>query len=352
MRRVGTALDRRFLRHVPPEEHPESPARLEVIQGLLERSRYSERLTRLPARAAVLKDLLRVHTRAHVDRLAATAGTRLPVFPDPDTYVCADSWDAARYAAGTTVFAVKAILGGELDAAFVFARPPGHHAEAGRTSGFCLLNNIAIAAAHAVEAGGLSRVLVVDWDLHHGNGTQHMFYGRRDVLYLSLHQHPYFPGTGALGETGGGEGRGFNVNVPLPAGRGDRDYLAVFRDVFLPIARQYEPELVLVSAGFDPYYLDPLGGMKVTAEGFSRMTRHLLDLADACCGGKIAFVLEGGYHLEGLRDSVRVVLDTLLDEPGTASADPGEAPSAEGARAIERAQQVHGEFWRFEGETR
>ena len=347
MRRVGTALDRRFLKHVPPEDHPENPKRLEVVQALLDRPRYAEDLVKLPGRAAVLKDLLRVHTRAHVDRLAETAGTRMPVFPDPDTFICADSWDAARYGAGTTVAAVKAILEGEIDTAFVFPRPPGHHAESDRTSGFCLLNNLAIAAAHAVEATGLSRVLVLDWDLHHGNGTQHMFYARRDVLYMSLHQHPHFPGTGAVAEVGQGEGRGFTVNVPLPAGRGDRDYLAVFREVFLPIARQYDPELVLVSAGFDPYYLDPLGGMKVTAEGFGRMTRHLLDLADECCDGKIAFVLEGGYHLEGLRDSVRVVLDTLLADEATALSDPGEPPSPEGQAAIARTKAAHANDWKF-----
>lgn len=349
MRRVGTTLDRRFLKHVSPEghEHPESPQRLEVIQALLERSRYADSFQRLPARAALLRDLLRVHTRAHVDRLAGTAGSRLPVFPDPDTYVCGDSWEAARYAAGSTVSAVKAILEDEIDAGFVFARPPGHHAEADRTSGFCLLNNIAIAAAYAVEAKGLERVLVLDWDLHHGNGTQHSFYSRRDILYMSLHQHPQFPGTGAFVETGAGEGKGFNVNVPLPAGRGDRDYLAVFREVFLPIARQYRPDLVLVSAGFDPYYLDPLGGMKVTAEGFGRMARHLLDLADECSNGRIAFVLEGGYHLEGLRDSVRVVLDTVLEDSSNASADPNEAPSPDGRAAIDKAKQIHGETWRL-----
>lgn len=347
MRRVGTALDRRFLKHVSAEEHPECPQRLEVVQALLERPRYADVIQRLPGRAALLRDLLRIHTRAHVDRLSETAGTRMPVFPDPDTYVGADSWEAARYAAGSTVAAVKAVLEDEIDAAFVFARPPGHHAEADRTSGFCLLNNIAIAAAYAVEEKGLERVLVVDWDLHHGNGTQRSFYDRRDVLYMSLHQHPHFPGSGAFAETGAGEGKGFNVNVPLPAGRGDRDYLEVFREVFLPIARQYDPELVLVSAGFDPYYLDPLGGMKVTAEGFGRMTRHLLDLADECCNGRIAFVLEGGYHLEGLRDSVRVVLDTLLDDSGKSSVDPGEAPSPEGKAAIDKAKQIHGELWKL-----
>ena len=347
MRRVGTALDRRFLKHLPPEEHPENPRRLEVVQSLLERPRYADALVKLPARAAVLKDLLRVHTRAHVDRLSETAGTRTPVFPDPDTYVTADSWDAARYAAGTTVAAVKAVLDGEIDAACVFPRPPGHHAESDRTSGFCLLNNVAIAAAHAIEAKGLARVLVLDWDLHHGNGTQRTFWSRRDVLYLSLHQHPHFPGTGAATEIGAGEGRGFTVNVPLPAGRGDRDYLAVFREVFLPIARQYSPELVLVSAGFDPYYLDPLGGMKVTAEGFGRMTQHLLELADECCEGRIAFVLEGGYHLEGLRDCVRAMLDSLLGESGGASADPREAASPEGKTAIDRARTALAPFWQF-----
>lgn len=348
MRRVGTLLDRRFLRHVPAEDHPENPGRLEVIQGLLSRSAYRDRLVPLPARAALLRDLVRVHQRAHLDRLAATAGTDRIVFTDPDTYVCADSWDAARYAAGSTVAATRAVLQREVDTAFVFPRPPGHHAEPDRTSGFCLLNNIAVAAAHAVEEHGLERVLVLDWDLHHGNGTQHMFERRKDVLYMSLHQHPYFPGTGAATEVGLDEGRGFTVNVPLPLGRGDRDFLAVFREIFLPIARQYRPELVLVSAGFDPYYLDPLGGMKVTAEGFGRMAQTLLQLADEVAEGRIAFVLEGGYHFEGLRDSVRQVLDVLLDgEAARRAADPGEPPSPEGRAAIDRARRVQSAFWKI-----
>ena len=348
MRRVGTVLDRRFLRHVPPEEHPENPGRLEVVQALLRRPAYQERLTALPAKAALLRDLTRIHTREHVDRLAAMAGTPETVFPDPDTYVSADSWEAARYSAGSTVAAVDAVLDGALDAAFVFPRPPGHHAESDHTSGFCLLNNIAIAAAHAIAEKGLSRVLVVDWDLHHGNGTQRSFYARRDVLYMSLHQHPYFPGTGSAAEIGVDNGRGFNVNVPLPAGRGDRDYLAVFREVFEPIARQYRPELVLVSAGFDPYYLDPIGGMKVTAEGFGRMARSLIGLAEELCDGRIVFVLEGGYHLEGLGDSVKWVLDALLDaEAARRLADTGEPPSAEGRLAIDRTRQALAEHWKL-----
>lgn len=348
MRRVGTSLDRRFFKHVPPESHPENPGRLEVVQGLLERPQYADRLVPLAARAALLRDLTRIHTRPYLDRLAETAGTKTPLYPDPDTYVSAGSWEAARWAAGATVAATDAVLDGAVDASFVFPRPPGHHAEADRTCGFCLLNNIAIAAAHAVEEKGLSRVLVLDWDLHHGNGTQHAFYDRRDVLYMSLHQHPYFPGSGAATEIGSGEGRGYTVNVPLPAGRGDRDYLAVFRDVFLPIALQYRPELILVSAGFDPYYLDPLGGMKVTAEGFGRMTKLLVDLADEVCSGRIGFVLEGGYHLEGLRDSIRWVLDVLTDEAAAGrAADPGAQPSSDGREAIARAHAALREFWRF-----
>ncbi len=347
MRRVGTVLDRRFLKHLPPEDHPEHPGRLEAIASLLARPAYAKRLVSLPARVAKKKDLLRVHSAAHIARLAETAGTRMPLYPDPDTYVTADSWEAARYAAGSTVSAVGAVLEREVDAAFVFPRPPGHHAEADRTSGFCLLNNIAVAAANAIAEHGIERVLILDWDVHHGNGTQHMFYDRRDVLYMSLHQHPYFPGTGTATEVGTGDGRGYTVNVPLPAGRGDRDYLAIFREVFLPIARAYRPELVLVSAGFDPYYLDPLGGMKVTTEGFGRMARMVLDLAEETAKGRIAFVLEGGYHLEGLRDSVKWVLDVLTqDAAWERAADPGDAPTPEGRAAIDRARQVQSSFWK------
>jgi acetoin utilization deacetylase AcuC-like enzyme len=230
---------------------------------------------------------------------------------DPDTYACAKSYETAKLAAGGTLAAVDEVVGGKLDNAFALIRPPGHHAESNRAMGFCLFNNVAIAAGYALKKYKLKKALIIDWDLHHGNGTQHSFYDRADVLYFSTHQFPYYPGTGFVTETGSGEGKGFTVNVPLSTGPGDAEYMEIFKEILEPIALEYKPDIVFVSAGFDIYYQDPLGGMQVTPEGFADLARVVLDFAKETCGGKVVFVLEGGYHLDGLRDSVREVLKTL-----------------------------------------
>jgi acetoin utilization deacetylase AcuC-like enzyme len=230
---------------------------------------------------------------------------------DPDTYACAKSYETAKLAAGGTLAAVDEVVGGKLKNAFALIRPPGHHAESNRAMGFCLFNNVAIAAGYALKKYKLKKALIIDWDLHHGNGTQHSFYDRADVLYFSTHQFPYYPGTGFVTETGSGAGKGFTVNVPLSPGPGDAEYMEIFEEILKPIALEYKPDIVFVSAGFDIYHQDPLGGMQVTPEGFANLAKIVLAFAKETCGGKVVFVLEGGYHLDGLRDSVREVLKTL-----------------------------------------
>lgn len=204
------------------------------------------------------------------------------------------------------------VLDGELDNGFALVRPPGHHAEANQAMGFCLFNNIALAAAWALKRKGLSRVMVVDWDLHHGNGTQHSFRSDARVLYFSTHQYPFYPGSGALDEVGDGEGRGFTVNVPLNPGHGDEEYVAIFQNLVQPLARAYKPELILVSAGFDIYRQDPLGGMTVTTDGFAALARLLKEAAEEVCGGRLVITLEGGYDVEGQARGVGKIIDMLL----------------------------------------
>jgi acetoin utilization deacetylase AcuC-like enzyme len=200
---------------------------------------------------------------------------------------------------------------GKLDNAFALVRPPGHHAERAQAMGFCLFNNAAIAARYAQEHLKLSRIMVVDWDLHHGNGTQHSFEEDASILYFSTHQYPYYPGTGSLTEVGRGKGEGYTVNVPLSMGYGDGEYVGIFERILRPVTLEFNPEIILVSAGFDIYMEDPLGGMNVTPDGFAGLTRSIMQMANECCAGKVVITLEGGYDLQGLRDSVKAVLKEL-----------------------------------------
>jgi len=299
--------DRRFLAHEAGTGHPESPARLRAILGELERA-PPEGVVFGEPRAATAAEIDAVHSPEHRARLESLAGRRARL--DPDTAMSEGSWEAAALAAGAAVGAVEAVWSGRAASAFALVRPPGHHAEASQAMGFCLLNNAAI-AAEAARRLGAARVLVLDWDVHHGNGTQHIFEARDDVMYMSSHQWPYYPGTGAPHEIGRGPGRGFTVNCALPAGQGDADYGVAFHDLFLPAARAFAPELVLVSAGFDPHERDPLADMRVTERGFAAMATAMSDLAREVCGGKLVLLLEGGYDLAALAASTRACLEVL-----------------------------------------
>ncbi len=313
MRRTGVVRDERYLEHVPLGYHPETEKRLEVLYSLLEEPDMRGRFVPISPRPATKQEIGLIHTPRYVDMVASTSGQECTML-DPDTYACGKSYETALLAAGGILAAVDSVMAGNVENAFALIRPPGHHAEASRAMGFCLFNNVAIGAAYALKRHRLQRTIIIDWDLHHGNGTQHSFYSERNVLYFSTHQYPYYPGTGHFNETGEGAGQGFTVNVPLPTGPGDAEYARIFEEVLEPVALQYGPQMIFVSAGFDIYYDDPLGGMKVTPPGFANLARIVLEFAEKTCGGRVVFVLEGGYHLDGLRDSVKEVLRTLSGE--------------------------------------
>jgi acetoin utilization deacetylase AcuC-like enzyme len=307
MNRTGIVRDPKYMNHFMGEFHPESPERLRAVYEMLDAPDMAGRFPNVPVRPAEPEEILQVHTSRFLDTLAATAGQEF-TYLDPDTQTCAGSYEAALLAAGGLCQAVSMVGSGELDNAFALVRPPGHHAERGRAMGFCLFNNVAVAARFAQERLHCERVLIVDWDLHHGNGTQHSFEEDPTVLFFSTHQYPYYPGTGDFGETGKGKGRGYTVNVPFPVGCGDEEYLAVYERILKPVAMDFKPDLILVSAGFDIYEGDPLGGMRVTPAGFAALTRSVMDTAQACCGGRLVLTLEGGYSVEGLAVSVKSVL--------------------------------------------
>jgi len=311
---VNTALiqDPIYLEHIRGVPHVESPQRLEVLYQMVE-DNFSGRLNCVTPRPATQMELAYIHTPEYIQQIASTAGKSF-ISLDPDTQTSAKSYEAALMAVGGLFALVDALLAGKIDNGFALIRPPGHHAEANRAMGFCLFNNVALAAEYARHQHGLERILIVDWDLHHGNGTQHSFWDNNRVLYFSTHQYPYYPGTGGLGEVGGKMAQGFTVNCPLSSGYQDEDFAQIFERILQPIARQFKPDLILTSAGFDIYYEDPLGAMLVSPKGFARMTRILMQLAREVCEGRLLLALEGGYHPEGLHFSVLAVLKELLGE--------------------------------------
>jgi acetoin utilization deacetylase AcuC-like enzyme len=346
MRKTGIVKDEKYLDHNPGSFHPESPKRLESIYAMLNEEGMADFFEWVVAQPCNREDLLRVHSSDYVDRVAATAGKGHTAL-DPDTATSRGSYEAAVRAAGGLCEAISAVVAGDLDNAFALVRPPGHHAETGRAMGFCLFNNVAVGARYAQEIHGLERVLVVDWDLHHGNGTQHTFEEDPTVLYYSTHQYPYYPGSGAHHQRGRDRGEGYTVNVPLSTGHGDAEYMAIYERILKPVALEFEPELVLVSAGFDIYENDPLGGMKVTPYGFAGLARIIMDIADTCCGGRMVVTLEGGYNVRGQSESVRAVIKEMAGVSET------RAPSCVSDRetvrvqaAMDKVRAVHGEFWK------
>lgn len=303
--------DEVFERHNPGPGHPESPQRVRVLLDMIEDEGFYEKFEKVPLREASEEEILLVHSKEHFERVKSADGKRV-VF-DPDTSTSPDSYRTALLAVGSCLNMIDAFLENKSEYGFAIVRPPGHHAERGRAMGFCLFNNVAICAEYAVKKG-VGKVAIVDWDLHHGNGTQWIFWDRPDVLYISLHRYPYYPGTGEITETGEGRGRGATVNIPLPGGCGDEEYAWCFLNIVMPVLNKYKPELLFVSAGFDPHIDDPLGDMQVTERGFSYFAYLLKDFCKKeGCGGPF-FILEGGYSLSGLRDSVEGVLRVLCGE--------------------------------------
>ncbi len=326
--------DTRFDAHAPLGHHPERPERLVAARAGI-RAAAGVTFRPVTGRSASDDELGRVHERRFIDALSKLRGES--GYLDPDTYVSAQSVDVARLAAGSLVAMVDAMIDGPTRKGVALLRPPGHHARPAKAMGFCLINNIAVAAAHA-RARGIQRVAVVDWDVHHGNGTQEMFWRDASVLYLSTHQSPFYPGTGDLDEVGEGDGKGYTVNVPLGAGGGDDVYASAFDRVLLPVLDAYAPELVLVSAGFDAAARDPLAQMELTPEAYGWMARAIARVTEASSGGRIALVLEGGYDLVALEGGMRSAVEGMV---GTGhAAEPARADDEGVERAAKAAQKA------------
>ncbi len=341
---VEIVEDARYQSHQGPEGHPERPERLVAISREIDSFRDLARV--VAPREASEEEILRVHDRGMFDVLESTRGQPLGRI-DADTYFAPSSFDVALLAAGGTADLALRVLSGAVTRGLAAVRPPGHHAEADRSMGFCLFNNIAVAVRALQAEGSSPRILVFDWDVHHGNGTQHSFESDPDVLYISTHQFPFYPGTGDFGEDGEGRGRGTTLNIPMPAGCGDAEYIGVVDRLVVPAALGFAPDIILVSCGFDAHRDDPLASMEVSLEGYRAMASTMRALSDMLCEGRLVHVLEGGYALRGVREGARAVLESLtrkderLDhgtENGPSNLEPGSLLRG----IVDRVVEVHG----------
>jgi acetoin utilization deacetylase AcuC-like enzyme len=308
--KAGLVYDPIYLEH-DTGEHVENPRRLVEAMSYLKETGIKEKLTCLPARPASLEELEVIHTPEYISYVKSKA-EKGGGWLDPDTVMSPKSYEAALYATGGVLAAVEAVMKGEVDNAFALVRPPGHHAIRDRAMGFCIFNNVAIAAKFALSKFSLNHILIADFDVHHGNGTQDAFYADPQVLYFSTHQYPFYPGTGWMDETGTGEGEGSTVNFPMAAGWGDEEYLRAFNEVLVPVGRRFQPQLILVSAGFDAHWADQLAMMHVSITGFAQMAMILKELAIELCQGRLVFTLEGGYNLQVVASSIKAIFDVLL----------------------------------------
>jgi acetoin utilization deacetylase AcuC-like enzyme len=327
---LGYLIDDRYLLHDTGKRHPESPQRLIAINDILADAPGWQRL---PPRVASLDELEMIHDISHIRRVEYAASCA-PAYLDQDTPVSPESYQTALLAAGGVLESVDALCSGRLRRAFAFVRPPGHHAHAGLAKGFCLFNNVAVAAAYAIRKYKLDRVAIADFDVHHGDGTQSCFYSNPDVLYISSHQFPFYPGTGNFGEIGRAEGRGFTVNFPLDAGTGDSVFIPIYSRLVSAIFDQFLPQLILVSAGFDGHFRDPLGGLTLTHAGYRSAAASLILAAERHCQGKICFVLEGGYNLDALKACSRSIMDAMEQQ------FPAEVSVREGSLFVEIARNT------------
>jgi len=340
MHKTAIVTDRSYANHFAGRSHPERPQRIQVMIEMAESLKRDHVQIHAP-RMATREEIALCHGPAYIDVVERTSHLDRFDF-DPDTHTSRESYATARLAAGGVLTAVETVLDGAAENAFALVRPPGHHALPTRAMGFCFFNNVAIACEWLLRHKGLRRVMVVDWDLHHGNGTQDIFYDSPEVLYTSTHQFPHYPGTGSLLEVGAGEGLGYTVNAPMPAEFGDADYLRVFDELIMPIGRAFKPEFIMVSAGFDCHWRDPLGEMQVTETGFAQMMRRIKRLAAECCDGKIVAALEGGYNLEAIARSGEAV----LNEMGREADETFEVLRSDRVTPIiERARKGVGQYW-------
>lgn len=336
---VGYAPE--FAAHPVDAKHPERPARSDAAwAGAVA---LGERVGRYDIRRATRAEIERIHHAPYIDELEASATDAEPLVFDADTVASSPTYDAALLAAGSAIGAVDAVFG-EAKRAFSLARPPGHHAEVDRALGFCFFNNIAIAAQHAITAHGCRRVAIVDWDVHHGNGTQRSFEARSDVLFVSSHQYKLFPGSGHYSETGRSRGKGFTVNLPLGYEATDDDLLHLHGRITVPILEAFAPDLLLISAGFDAHAADRTADQRITAHGFGRLAALLFDVADRVCAGRTVLVLEGGYDLDALRESVTAVLEAAID-PAPWLAEPLAPAGAVQASLLDALVEHHTAAW-------
>jgi len=335
----------RFAEHQTPPGHPERPERAQVMDAVAGRWRGRGGEVVAP-RVATHEQLQRVHDPHYVQRISELRDRAVSL--DPDTYTSPESYDVALLAAGAAIDAVERTMSGSHSYTLAMMRPPGHHAEPAHAMGFCLFNNVAVAAAHARHALSASRVAIVDYDVHHGNGTQHIFDRDPSVLYVSTHQYPYYPGTGAAGEIGTGLGEGFTVNLPMEAGSIDADFDHVFERVILPVLRQFAPDLILVSAGFDAHQRDPLAMMRATEAGFAAMTMALRKVADEICHGRLALVTEGGYDLGALQGSLEAVVETLSGPAAAPKWPTATSASGRGRASADAAIRALAKHWKLQ----
>ena len=318
MATTGLAQDNRFQEHLTGAGHPERPERLAHIAATLKERGLADACATVDASQVDMDLVQRIHDKRYLERLRETCQSGLPYIDVPDSAICPASYKTARLAAGAVISAVDEVMAGRLDNTFCAVRPPGHHAERHLSMGFCLFNNIAVAARHLIDNHGLSRILILDWDVHHGNGTQHAFEEDPRVLFISLHGHPayVYPGTGYTHERGRGPGEGLTINLPMQPHSDDPMYRRAFDETVLPAIDSYAPQFVLISAGFDAHRLDPLAPLDLETESFGWMTDELVDMARQHCDGRLVSVLEGGYDLGALGDSVALHVARLLDARG------------------------------------
>ena len=312
---TGFLYDDIYLEHKTVQGHPEAPQRLvAIVKKLKDKGLYSRLLVLKPS-PAPLEWLTMVHSPEYIKRARESCKNKAGYFDSIDVSISPQSYEVALAAAGGVLSAIDAVMDKKVTNAFCAVRPPGHHATTDRAMGFCIFNNVAIGTRYIQKKYNLAKILIVDWDVHHGNGTQSTFYDDPTVLYFSVHQYPFYPGTGSEAEKGSGKGLNYNINVPLPAGSGDDDYLRVFQKKLKPAAFAFSPDFVLISAGFDAHQDDLLGGMKLTSQGFAELTRIVKEIAEKCCEGRLVSVLEGGYELEGLAASVEAHICVLMKVP-------------------------------------
>jgi len=348
MSKTGIVKDKIYLEHIKNSGHIESPERLLHVYEILEAPDMAGLYTLIKPRMATKDEISWNHNINYINRIENTQKQEW-VQLDPDTLANNITWSASCLSAGGGFSLIDEIYAKNIDNGFLLCRPPGHHAVYDRSMGFCIFNNIAINTYYLKKKYNLERILIVDWDLHHGNGTQDAFYNDNQVLFISTHQYPYYPGSGSAEQTGSGDGQYYTVNIPISPGQGDMDYANYFNSIIKPVARQFHPQFILASAGFDIYFDDPLGGMKVTEKGFAYLSRVLIDLANEMCDGRIAFFLEGGYNFEGLVQGVKAVIMECIDK-SILSHD--EFIAFNGKKdmknpVVSRLMEIHGEKWKF-----